>query len=172
METYIKEPIKINKEMEAQEAGPVVDTLHRDFAAFVGSYLKELALALGYSRMDKLSVEMDDINFKMVKKRGRRKSTTVSLSDTVTVSDNTGEERIMKPVISKYLGILRLYNEKKIPYVRVGDKVQKGQILARVETMNIRNDILAGRSGVIAEIMEEDGKPVEYGQIVMFLEID
>ena len=50
------------------------------------------------------------------------------------------------------------------PYVQVGDKVKKGQVLAIVEAMKLMNEIESDFDGEIAEIYVENGKPVEYGQ--------
>jgi len=50
------------------------------------------------------------------------------------------------------------------PFVSVGDTVQKGQTLCIVEAMKIMNEIEAEFSGVIKEIIVEDGQPVEYEQ--------
>ncbi|PKI47754.1 hypothetical protein CRG98_031887 [Punica granatum] len=46
------------------------------------------------------------------------------------------------------------------PFVKVGDKVQKGQVLCIIEAMKLMNDIEADQSGTVAEILVEDGKPV------------
>jgi len=46
------------------------------------------------------------------------------------------------------------------PFVKVGDKVQKGQVVCIVEAMKLMNEIEADRSGTIVEILVEDGKPV------------
>ncbi|KAK7340613.1 hypothetical protein VNO77_21321 [Canavalia gladiata] len=46
------------------------------------------------------------------------------------------------------------------PFVKVGDKVQKGQVVCIIEAMKLMNEIEADRSGTIAEIPAEDGKPV------------
>lgn len=45
-------------------------------------------------------------------------------------------------------------------FVKVGDKVQKGQVLCIIEAMKLMNEIEADRSGTIVEIVAEDGKPV------------
>lgn len=45
-------------------------------------------------------------------------------------------------------------------FVKVGDKVQKGQVICIVEAMKLMNEIEADRSGTIVEILAEDGKPV------------
>ncbi|XP_059437394.1 biotin carboxyl carrier protein of acetyl-CoA carboxylase, chloroplastic isoform X2 [Corylus avellana] len=46
------------------------------------------------------------------------------------------------------------------PFVKVGDKVQKGQVLCIIEAMKLMNEIEADQSGTIVEILVEDGKPV------------
>lgn len=46
------------------------------------------------------------------------------------------------------------------PFVKVGDKVQKGQILCIIEAMKLMNEIEADQSGTIVEVVAEDAKPV------------
>ncbi|XP_054777887.1 biotin carboxyl carrier protein of acetyl-CoA carboxylase, chloroplastic-like [Prosopis cineraria] len=46
------------------------------------------------------------------------------------------------------------------PFVKVGDKVQKGQVLCIIEAMKLMNEIEADQSGTIVEILLEDGKSV------------
>ncbi|KAK7266528.1 hypothetical protein RIF29_19174 [Crotalaria pallida] len=45
-------------------------------------------------------------------------------------------------------------------FVKVGDKVQKGQVICIIEAMKLMNEIEADQSGTITEIIAEDGKPV------------
>ena len=56
------------------------------------------------------------------------------------------------------------------PYVKVGDTVKKGQVLAIVEAMKLMNEIEAEFSGKIVEICVSDGQPVEFGQVLMYIE--
>lgn len=46
------------------------------------------------------------------------------------------------------------------PFVKVGDKVQKGQVLCIIEAMKLMNEIEADHSGTVLEILVDDGKPV------------
>ncbi|KAJ6799418.1 biotin carboxyl carrier protein of acetyl-CoA carboxylase 1, chloroplastic-like [Iris pallida] len=46
------------------------------------------------------------------------------------------------------------------PFVKVGDKVQKGQVVCIIEAMKLMNEIEADQSGTIVEILAEEGKPV------------
>ena len=48
------------------------------------------------------------------------------------------------------------------PYVRVGDKVKKGDTLCILEAMKIMNEIEAEFDCEILEILVEDGQPVEF----------
>lgn len=49
-------------------------------------------------------------------------------------------------------------------FVKVGDKVEAGQIVAIVEAMKLMNEIESEYTGVIAEVLAENGQAVEYGQ--------
>ncbi|CAM8987599.1 unnamed protein product [Rhodiola kirilowii] len=46
------------------------------------------------------------------------------------------------------------------PFVKVGDKVQKGQVICIIEAMKLMNEIEADQSGTLVEVLVEDGKPV------------
>ena len=50
------------------------------------------------------------------------------------------------------------------PFVKVGDKIEKGSTLCIVEAMKIMNEIEAEFSGTIQEILVEDGQAVEFDQ--------
>jgi len=52
------------------------------------------------------------------------------------------------------------------PYVSVGSKVEKGQIVCIIEAMKIMNEIESEHAGVVREIGATDAHPVEYGQVL------
>ena len=52
------------------------------------------------------------------------------------------------------------------PYVALGSRIQKGQILCIIEAMKIMNEIESEFSGVVKEISVTDAHPVEYGQVL------
>ncbi|KAJ8563190.1 hypothetical protein K7X08_031642 [Anisodus acutangulus] len=45
-------------------------------------------------------------------------------------------------------------------FVKVGDKVQKGQVVCIIEAMKLMNEIEADSAGTIVDIIADDGKPV------------
>jgi acetyl-CoA carboxylase biotin carboxyl carrier protein len=56
------------------------------------------------------------------------------------------------------------------PFAKLGDAVSEGQPLLIIEAMKVMNQIRAPRAGRLAQILVEDGAPVEYGEVVMVLE--
>lgn len=53
--------------------------------------------------------------------------------------------------------------ENAEPFVKVGDKVSKGQTLCIVEAMKLMNELPADQDGVITEICVKNGQVVDYG---------
>ena len=56
------------------------------------------------------------------------------------------------------------------PFVQVGDRVKADTVLCIIEAMKVMNEVKAEKSGVIKEILIENGKPVEFGQPMFVLE--
>ena len=52
------------------------------------------------------------------------------------------------------------------PYISVGSRVNKGQILCIIEAMKIMNEIESEYAGVVKEVVAVDAHPVEYGQVL------
>ncbi|WP_244847251.1 acetyl-CoA carboxylase biotin carboxyl carrier protein [Caballeronia sp. SL2Y3] len=50
------------------------------------------------------------------------------------------------------------------PFVQVGETVKEGQTLCIIEAMKLLNEIESDKSGVVKEILVENGQAVEYGQ--------
>lgn len=55
-------------------------------------------------------------------------------------------------------------------YVKVGDQVEKGQVLCIVEAMKLFNEIESEVAGKIVKIMVEDSQPVEYDQVLFLID--
>ena len=50
------------------------------------------------------------------------------------------------------------------PFVNVGDRVTKGQVICIIEAMKLMNEIESDVDGVVAEIYPQNGQPVEFGE--------
>ncbi|MEN2982083.1 MAG: acetyl-CoA carboxylase biotin carboxyl carrier protein [Thermus sp.] len=56
------------------------------------------------------------------------------------------------------------------PYVKEGDRVEKGQVLCIIEAMKLMNEIESEVSGVVKKILVQNGEPVEYGQPLFLIQ--
>jgi len=58
------------------------------------------------------------------------------------------------------------------PFVRIGDRVSKGQVLCIVEAMKLMNEIESDADGVVTEIYPKNAQPVEYGEPLFGIRAD
>ena len=56
------------------------------------------------------------------------------------------------------------------PFVEVGQTIAQGDVVCIVEAMKLMNEIESEISGKIVEICVKDGQPVEFGQVLMYVE--
>jgi len=52
------------------------------------------------------------------------------------------------------------------PYVKVGSRVNVGQVVCIIEAMKIMNEIESEVSGVVREVTAQNAQPVEFGQVL------
>lgn len=57
------------------------------------------------------------------------------------------------------------------PFVEVGSRVEKGQVLCIIEAMKIMNEIESDVSGIVRKILVQNGQPVEYGEPLFLIEV-
>lgn len=56
------------------------------------------------------------------------------------------------------------------PFIKLGDTIKKGDEILIIEAMKVMNPILADRDGKVAEILVENGQPVEFDQPLISVE--
>lgn len=79
-----------------------------------------------------------------------------------TPSDNTEQyKKILSPMVGTFYAKPA---PDKPPYVKVGDKIKKGQIVCIIEAMKLMNEIESDVEGEIVGCLVENEKMVEYGQ--------
>lgn len=97
---------------------------------------------------------------------------TVTIEEAVKETPLKEEEKKnLIPVVSNMIGLyFSRPNPNEPPFVKVGDTIKEGQTICIIETIKLINKITSEVSGKVAEICIEDGKPVEYGQVIMYIE--
>lgn len=83
----------------------------------------------------------------------------VSKEDTPSSNEETGTY-ITSPMVGSFY---RSPAPGEPPFVQIGDKVDKDTIVCIIEAMKVMNEVKAGASGVIKEVLSENGNAVEFG---------
>ena len=73
----------------------------------------------------------------------------------------TASKEIVSPIVGTFY---RAPAPDAAPFVEVGSRVSKGQVLCIVEAMKIMNQIESDATGVVVAILAENAQPVAYGQ--------
>ncbi len=76
----------------------------------------------------------------------------------------------MEPVLSPSIGIFRFARPGKTNHLKEGSSVKAGVDLGVVEVGKDFKSVIAPSNGLLKIISIEDGKPVEYGQPLFFIE--
>jgi acetyl-CoA carboxylase biotin carboxyl carrier protein len=85
------------------------------------------------------------------------------------ITDEAADNRI--PVLAPLVGTFyRAAQPGAKAFCDVGDVVEVGQTVCIVEAMKLMNEVSAGEGGKVAEILVENGDPVEFEQVLMYLE--
>ena len=86
-------------------------------------------------------------------------------SENADPEENLEKEPEGKLIISPLVGTFYAAPAEDAPsLVKVGDKGGVGQVVGIVEAMKLMNEIESECAGTVAEVLVENGEPVEYGQ--------
>ncbi len=134
--------------------------------------IKELVDCLSEFKITEIEYQDGDKKIKVSK--SQRNYSEKSLSSAVvspTKSVLTDKDENVIRVKSPIIGTAYLAPEpgaKK--FIKVGDKIKKGQTVMIVEAMKTMNHVPSSSDGVVKKIMVNDGQPVEFGQTLVVLE--
>ena len=87
--------------------------------------------------------------------------------DTASVAPKAIESVPLKEIVSPMVGTFyRSASPDSPPFVDVGKTVAEDTIVCIIEAMKVMNEIKAETGGIIAEVVAENGKPVQFGQVL------
>ena len=78
----------------------------------------------------------------------------------------SGGNIVKSPIVGTYY---RSPSPDKPPFVKVGDKVKKGDVIMIIESMKLMNEVQSEFDGVVERILVSDGQAVEYDQPIMII---
>lgn len=134
--------------------------------------IKQLMDDMGNSKLSSIDIDFPDgTKISMKKNENVEISTKVMKSSSQDVKKEEPEleqpsnENTEKIVKSPMVGTFYIKpNPSANPYVEVGKKVKKGDVLCIIEAMKLMNEIESEFDGEVAEIFIKDGEAVEYGK--------
>lgn len=81
-----------------------------------------------------------------------------------TKEDNSAKVEDGKFITAPMVGTFYLTPTPDKPaFVKVGDKVDAGSVVCIIEAMKVMNEVKAGISGTVVEVLHASGQPVEFG---------
>ena len=80
--------------------------------------------------------------------------------------DVSGGNIVKSPIVGTYY---RSPSPDKPPFVKVGDKVKKGDVIMIIESMKLMNEVQSEFDGVVERILVSDGQAVEFDQPIMII---
>ena len=141
-------------------------------------YIEKLVEIMKNNEITEVTLEENDTSL-VIKSNGfvpviKEKEQPV-IQETITEENMVVEEQIntkkVIPIKSTMIGTFysKPAPEEK-PFVSVGDEIKEDDTICIIETIKLVNKIPSSVSGKVIEICIEDGKPVEYGQVIMYVE--
>ena len=88
--------------------------------------------------------------------------------DPEAAEEDDGLYKVPSPLVGSFY---RSPSPEADPFVIEGDRVDEDTVLCIVEAMKVMNEITAGASGVVREILVENGSAVEFDQPLFKIEI-
>lgn len=82
-------------------------------------------------------------------------------------NSNANAVAIKAPMIGTFY---RSSGPDKEPFVKVGDKVKKGDVLCIIESMKLFNEIKSEVSGKVIKVTTDNAQAVEYDQVLFLIE--
>lgn len=132
--------------------------------------VKEFIKILEESDLKKLTIREKDSELVLEKEDTHKvNSISVPVSHPTSHSQPVPEEKKPEKKAGNYITspMVGTFYLKPGPdqknFVKAGDSVDKDTVVCIIEAMKVMNEVKAGVTGVVEEIMIEDAHPVEYG---------
>ena len=96
-------------------------------------------------------------------------STTIAAVAPPAASADAGAHIVNSPIVGTFY---RAPSPDADPFVEVGSRVKKGQVLCIIEAMKLMNEIESDVDGVVAQIFPQNAQAVEYGEPLFAIRAD
>lgn len=151
-----------------------------DGASFVSvEQLQRLVRLLDRSDVSELELKRAEDGARLVLRKAKSTDEVAAIAAPQIVapissaSEAAAPTEVKSMIVAPLVGIFHPWAKPRgKALVAVGDRIKVGQIVATIESLNVINEVEAGVAGLVAEILVQNGQPVEYGQPLMSIEQD
>lgn len=134
--------------------------------------MKKLIQMVSESGVDRFEYKDDKFSVKIGKNETKVISGAVSAAPALQAAPRRADVEEAKepelegtPVTAPLVGTFyEAPSEGADPFVKVGDKVEAGQVIGIVEAMKLMNEVESEVSGTVVAVVAKNGEMVEYGQ--------
>jgi len=136
-------------------------------------YLKELIALLTDNGLTEISISEGEDGVTIRKESSNAVKYTpesVQIQPVVPSDEPKVEDEKRKSITAPMVGTFYSSADSTSPLVEIGQTIKQGDVVCVIEAMKLMNEIEAEISGKVVEICVNDGDPVEYGQVLMYLE--
>lgn len=149
------------------------------------AYIKKVIKLVEKSEVDEIEIEEEGKKIRVAKHRNSQAGFSLPASYPVTAPASVAQssapvappppaakpEKKFHEVKSPIVGTFyRAPAPDAANYVEVGQDVKAGTVLCIVEAMKLMNEIESDVDGRVVQILAENGKPVEYSQVLFHIE--
>ncbi|MEE2637633.1 MAG: biotin/lipoyl-containing protein [Acidobacteriota bacterium] len=139
----------------------------------VESLVPRIAALMREHDLAEIELEGDGLRVRLRREARVGHSDSQSLQVTRGGSDNTATDVSVVVVSAPVVGTFyRSAEPTATPFVEVGDRVRRGDVLCIIEAMKQMNDITSHYAGQVVAIQAENGEAVEFGAQLFAIKID
>ena len=132
--------------------------------------IKELVDNLDEFKLSELEYQNGDTKIKVSKWAEMTSTNKISENQISDKKNLLSDEEEGVTIKSPIIGTAYLAPEPGAKqFIKVGDKIKKGQTIMIVEAMKTMNHIPSTNDGEVKNILIKDGQPVEFGQTLILL---
>ena len=139
--------------------------------------IKTLIEMLEESNLDEIEVSQGEESVRISKSSNQNNFVNnAPLNNDTNINSSSNEVKdnhelrgnlVTSPIVGTFY---RKPSPDKEPFVKVGDIVNKGDVLCIIEAMKMMNEIKSDFDGKVLSIEVDDAQPVEFGQTIIVIE--
>ena len=143
--------------------------------------IKELIQALDNSKLTDLEITGENGEKLCLKKKTEKAYSAPVVTAAVPTQELQTEERAADDSVNEksdvrtidcpMVGVFYAASSPDAePYVSIGSRVKKGDVVCIIEAMKLMNEVVASESGTVTEVLVKNGDLVEFGQPLFVIE--